>query len=450
MFTDYAEQKAGIGRSKLREASLLPYSAAALRLVTFFAACFCAFISVLPDTAICQQRSSIVFSHSSEARKTSVRIRALRADGAAISGAGFIFDAAGHVITSSELVDGARRLIVVGLGDSDGGERPASLTGIDRRTGIAVLKIEGYERGKVAVRFGEGEIATPQRIGCATCRSDRKTVVEGSLGPLQGYGRNNPYETLAPGIPVDRHALGSALFGQDGTVLAMISVVGTTPDGQLQVLALPARTLERVGRAIVATGKVDRGWLGANVGDIDEALASALHLPQPRGALVISLVPGGPASRSLLQIGDIITAVGPVSIAQPSDVVRAVSDEAPGVEVPFQVLRQGKAVTVAVRLGDLSTFAPSQEADTGMDVPAIGMRLQSRPESKGIVVVKGPSGIPSGATIVSMNTKPVSDLGGVNREIAVALAKGRDGLLLHLRVNGGNKFEAVDLQQPPR
>lgn len=188
-----------------------------------------------PDPGYCQKPSAQTKSLTGTARRASVRITAVRADGSSNSGAGFVADTAGHVVTSAELLKDARRVVVSALVDDE--ERAATLAGTDTRTGIAVLSASDLPRKAVAARIGATEMAAPQDIVCATCRSDRDTVVEGVVAPLRGSGRGNPYESLVPSVSLDRQALGSALFSLDGAVVGMISGIATTPDGAIHTLA---------------------------------------------------------------------------------------------------------------------------------------------------------------------------------------------------------------------
>jgi hypothetical protein len=116
----------------------------------------------------------------------------------------------------------------------------------------------------------------------------------------------------------------------------------------------------------------------------------------------------------------------------------------------LNVHRQGATLRVPVKLGALSAAISPAEDAGGTEVAAIGLRLKRLSGSRGVEVLDGHGQVPVGAAIRSIDTRPVTGLGEVNRQIAVALAKGRKKVLFHLRIDASDTFVAVDLRQPVR
>jgi serine protease Do len=301
-------------------------------------------------------------------------------------GSGFIVDDRGHVATNAHVVSGATAVRVKLW---DGRELPATVRGVDTRLDIAVLEIQGVNGDKVpyaslgasdGVRVGEYVVAIGNPFGLGD------TV---TMGIVSAKGRElgaGPYDDfIQTDASINPGNSGGPLFDLRGQVIGINTAIN--PAGQGIGFAIPVDALRDVLPQLLEKGRVERGRLGAIIQPVDAALANALGLTKPAGALVSDVQRGSPAARAGLEPGDVILSVDGTAIETAHDLPRAVARRKPGTEVKLLVAGTKGQRTVTVVLDELKDNGPEQPepARPRVEKGALGISIANDPRA-GVVV----------------------------------------------------------------
>lgn len=268
-------------------------------------------------------------------------------------GSGLAVDPEGLIVTNARAVTGAERVEVT---LADGRRLPAEVAGTDPLTDLALLRVEGVELPAVAwadpaaLRVGDRVLAIGDPAGPGN------SVTEGLVS---AWGR--PADPARDGLlietdaRIDRLNTGGPLVNAEGEVVGLSDAwlaLGRGGDGLS--LALPADVVQGVVADLRDDGRVERGWLGVNVGPMTADMARSLNLDTPHGAVVAGVQRAGPASAAGLRQGDVILAFQGTPIRDSRDLTRQVASSRPGTEVELTVLRDRAEQPVDVTLGDLA------------------------------------------------------------------------------------------------
>lgn len=267
-------------------------------------------------------------------------------------GSGFIISPDGYVLTNNHVVADADE-IVVRL--SDRSELKAKLVGADPRTDVALLKVEGKNLPTVklgksdALKVGEWVVAIGSPFGF-----DHSVTA----GIVSAKGRSLPDENYVPFIQTDVAInpgnSGGPLFNLDGQVVGINSQIFTRSGGFMGLsFAIPIDVAMNVAEQIKASGKVNRGWLGVVIQEVNKDLAESFGLDKPAGALVAQVADNGPAAKSGLQVGDVILALDGQPIVMSADLPHLVGNLKPGTKVSLDVVRAGARKKIDVSIGTL-------------------------------------------------------------------------------------------------
>jgi S1-C subfamily serine protease len=299
------------------------------------------------------------------------------------TGSGFVIDKKGDIITNAHVVQGASQ-INVRFGDSQ--SVPAKVVGSDLSTDLALLKVDPGQAklhpltlgdsSKVSV--GDAAIAIGNPFGY-----DR-TVTTGIISALQrqitapnNFTINNVIQTDAAINPGNS---GGPLLDSTGKVIGITSQIATAGNGSEGNVgigfAIPIDTVKAAIPQLEKSGKVQHAYLGVTTAPLTTQQARDLNLPSAKGALVQSLVPGGPAAKAGLRAGntqtdsglviggDLIVKVGSKSITKPDDLAAAIASLKPGDKVKIQVYRDGKLKTLSATLGNRPVSAGGAQSQT--------------------------------------------------------------------------------------
>ena len=267
-------------------------------------------------------------------------------------GSGFIISPDGYVLTNNHVVADADE-IVVRL--SDRSELKAKLVGADPRTDVALLKVDGKNLPTVklgksdALKVGEWVVAIGSPFGF-----DHSVTA----GIVSAKGRSLPDENYVPFIQTDVAInpgnSGGPLFNLDGQVVGINSQIFTRSGGFMGLsFAIPIDVAMNVAEQIKANGKVNRGWLGVVIQEVNKDLAESFGLDKPAGALVAQVADNGPAAKSGLQVGDVILALDGQPIVMSADLPHLVGNLKPGTKVSLDVVRAGARKKIDVSIGTL-------------------------------------------------------------------------------------------------
>lgn len=343
-------------------------------------------------------------------------------------GSGFFISADGYLITNNHVIEDADE-IVVQL--TDRREFNAVVVGTDPRSDLALLKVE--EEGLPWLRMAE-----PDRLKVGewvlAIGSPFDLEFSASVGIVSAIGRsivNNAGEDYVPFIQTDVAInpgnSGGPLFNLDGEVVGVNSQIYTRSGGSIGLsFAIPASVVVNVVDQLKEKGRVDRGWLGVVIQDVNKDLANTFGLKSPAGALINDVVRGGPAELAGLEAGDVIMQFDGKRIASSGDLPHVVGATAPGRKVPVVIMREKKRKTIHVEVGTLSAdglASLSGDSQTYEGASRLGVEVEELDESTrkrwringGVRVVKvdpaGPAaqaGVRAGDVIAQLGFEKIS------------------------------------------
>lgn len=281
-------------------------------------------------------------------------------------GSGVIVSAEGYILTNHHVIDGAEE-ITVEL--TDNRTFSAKLVGSDPPSDLAVLKIDQANLPVLnmgdsdRVRVGDVVLAIGNPLGL------EQTVTAGIIsakGRSTGLSDGTFEDFLQTDAPINQGNSGGALItAGTGDLIGINSQILSPTGGNIGIgFAIPVNMAKNVMDQLIRSGKVQRGSLGVTIQPLTPDAVSQLGLQNARGALVNSVVPGGPADRAGVRPADVITALNGQAIADPNSLRNGVARTPPGSEVTLTVWRNRREEQLRVRLGELNTNAraaqPSQ------------------------------------------------------------------------------------------
>ena len=268
------------------------------------------------------------------------------------TGSGFILASDGYVLTNAHVVDDASE-VTVKLTDKR--EFRAKVIGTDKRTDVALLKIEATGLPKVTIgdpdklRVGEWVAAIGKPFGL------ENTI---TAGIVSAKGRELPNENLVPfiqtDVPINPGNSGGPLFNLKGEVVGINSLIFSRTGGYMGLaFAIPIDVAMNVVKQIQEKGRVTRGRIGVQIQEVNRETADAFGLAKAAGALVNSVEKGGPAEKAGIEAGDIIVKVDGRAVNTSSELPRIVTQIRPGTKVTLQVWRKGATKDVTVTVAEL-------------------------------------------------------------------------------------------------
>ena len=268
------------------------------------------------------------------------------------TGSGFILASDGYVLTNAHVVDDASE-VTVKLTDKR--EFRAKVIGTDKRTDVALLKIEATGLPKVTIgdpdklRVGEWVAAIGKPFGL------ENTI---TAGIVSAKGRELPNENLVPfiqtDVPINPGNSGGPLFNLKGEVVGINSLIFSRTGGYMGLaFAIPIDVAMNVVKQIQEKGRVTRGRIGVQIQEVNRETADAFGLAKAGGALVNSVEKGGPADKAGIEAGDIIVKVDGRTVNTSSELPRIVTQIRPGTKVTLQLWRKGTTKDVAVTVAEL-------------------------------------------------------------------------------------------------
>jgi len=369
-------------------------------------------------------------------------------------GSGFIISAEGHILTNAHVVDGATE-VTVALNDER--EFKAQVMGSDRRTDVALLKIEAT--GLPVARIGD---TAGTRVGdwVAALGAPFGFTQTLTAGIVSAKSRSLPNEAYVPFIQTDA-ALnpgnsGGPLLNTQGEVIGISSQIYSPSGGYAGLsFAIPIDVAVKIKDQLQQYGKVTRGRIGVAIQNLNKELAESFGLSNTKGALISSIEKQSPAAAAGLQQGDVITAVNGKVVENAAELSRTVGELKPGEKARVNVVRGGATQEIEVTLDELPTERVA--GLTGNEQPTPKLGVQVRPtttqerealgEATGVVVeqVTGPAaraGIRQGDVILALNNKPVRTPDDLRAHVQsagkrAALLVQRAGARIYVPVNMG-------------
>ncbi|MGB2172497.1 MAG: DegQ family serine endoprotease, partial [Porticoccaceae bacterium] len=351
------------------------------------------------------------------------------------SGSGFVISSDGYILTNHHVVDQATEIQVL---FSDRSEYQATIIGSDRRSDLALLKIEA--KNLDALKFADSD---KLKVGewVLAIGSPFGLDYSATVGIVSAKGRSLPTdqgENYVPFIQTDVAInpgnSGGPLFNLDGRVVGINSQIFSRSGGSIGLsFSIPSSVALRVVEQLKETGVVQRGWLGVAIQDVNKALAQSLELDKPRGALINAVEIDSPADKGGIEPGDVIVSVDGQNIVDADDLPHLVGMLAPDTKTKIEVIRKGKRkllkVTVGALDGDKDEIAETEDNNSDR----LGLSVKSVTEDQlrelrlrgGVLVTEvlpdSPSavaGIKSGDILVQLGYSRIDDTDEYQQVIA--------------------------------
>ena len=374
-------------------------------------------------------------------------------------GSGFIISSEGYVLTNNHVVKDADKILVR---LSDRRELVAQVIGTDPRSDIALLKIKAENLPVVKLgdpsklKVGEWVLAIGSPFGF-----DHSATA----GIVSAIGRSLPSESYVPFIQTDVAInpgnSGGPLFNLDGEVIGINSQIFSRTGGFMGLsFAIPADVAMDVVEQLKSKGHVTRGWLGIIIQDVTRDLAESFGMTDPRGALVARILPGGPAEKAGIQVGDIVTDFDGKPVIESANLPKLVGRSKVGSDYEVKLIRNGKPVTLKIKLAELpkeeelklAQGAPKTAEANRIAITVADLNVEQRKQievKNGVLVQQvdsGPAqraGIRRGDVILKINNLEIKDSNHfsevvkgllVNASVPVLVQRGSGALFLAMKI----------------
>jgi serine protease Do len=291
-------------------------------------------------------------------------------------GSGFIISADGYIMTNAHVVEGASDVYVT---LTDKREFKAKIIGSDTRTDVALLKIDGNSLPRLVIgdsdkiRAGEWVLAIGSPFGL------ENTVTAGIIS-AKARDTGDYLPLIQTDVAVNPGNSGGPLINLKGEVIGINSQIYSRSGGFMGIsFAVPIDEALRVSDQLKASGRVTRGRIGVQIGEVTKDVAESLGLAKAQGALVQRVEPGGPAEKGGLEAGDIILKFNGTAIERPSDLPRMVGSTKPGSRATVNIWRKGSARDIPVTVVEIEADKPAKAEEKKP-------KQEATPNSLGLVV----------------------------------------------------------------
>ena len=282
-------------------------------------------------------------------------------------GSGFILSADGLIMTNAHVVDGADEVMVT---LTDNREYKAKIIGADKRSDIALVKIEakGLPAVKVGdvsrLKVGEWVMAIGSPFGLDN------TVTAGIVSAKQrDTGDYLPF--IQTDVAINPGNSGGPLINMRGEVVGINSQIYSRSGGSMGIsFAIPMDEAMRVSEQLRVSGRVSRGRIGVQIDQVTKEVAESIGLGKAQGALVRGVEVGSPADKAGVEAGDIITRFEGKPVEKSSDLPRMVGGTKPGTRSALTVFRRGGYKELTVTIAEIEADKPARKAADKEEKPA--------------------------------------------------------------------------------
>ena len=297
------------------------------------------------------------------------------------TGSGFIVSSDGYIATNAHVIDDASE-VTVRL--SDRREFKAKVIGADKRSDVALLKVDAKDLPKVTIgdadklKVGEWVVAIGKPFGLENTMT---------AGIVSAKGRDLPQENLVPFIQTDVAInpgnSGGPLFNMRGEVVGINSLIFSRTGGYMGLaFAVPIDIAMNTVNQLREKGRVTRGRIGVQIQEVTKEAADAFGMKQAQGALVNSVEKEGPAAKGGVESGDIIIKVDNREVKTSNDLPRIITAIRPGTKITLTVWRKGASKEVAVTVAEMKEDTQTPQRRTP---PA--PKEKAKPNRMGLVLV---------------------------------------------------------------
>jgi len=347
-------------------------------------------------------------------------------------GSGFIIESNGLILTNAHVVEGATTIYVT---LTDKREFKAKLLGLDKRTDVAVVKIEARDLPKLPlgdsskVRVGEWVLAIGSPFGL------ENTVTAGIVSAKsRDTGDYLPF--IQTDVAVNPGNSGGPLLNTAGQAIGINSQIFSRSGGYMGIsFAIPIDEAMRVAEQLRTNGKMTRGRIGVALGEMTKEIAESLGLGKPRGAYVRNVESNGPAAAGGIEAGDVILSFNSREINKSTDLPRVVGDTKPGTTAAVQVWRKGNSRDLTVTVADTDTAQvaakkPDAPAANGNSASAFGVAVVDLSDAK-----KKDLNLKGGVEVTNLGDGPLARAGARPGDVIIRVADAD--------ITGVKQFEAL-------
>ncbi len=371
-------------------------------------------------------------------------------------GSGFFVSDTGYIVTNNHVISKGTKFTVV---MHDGTELPATLVGSDRRSDLAVLKVESDQKFTYVEfddknpRIGEWVVAVGNPFGLGG------TVTAGIVSANGREISANRYDDFIQiDAAVNKGNSGGPTFNLSGKVVGVNTAIFSPSGGNVGIaFAIPASLAGEIVSDLIDDGQVKRGWLGVQIQPVTKEIAESIGLKNSKGAIVTAAQDDGPAKEAGIRPGDVITAVNGISIKGPRALAREIGKISPDSDTTLSLWRDGEATEVKVKLGKLKDNSSAHMGRSPKNMKSlarIGLELRQSQNGPGVEVVDvvpgsraAKKGIRIGDVIVSINGEEITQPKQVLEIIAQVKKLNRKAALFQIERNGNNRFIAIPLRR---
>lgn len=308
------------------------------------------------------------------------------------SGSGFVISTDGYILTNHHVVDQAEEIQVL---FADRSEYEATIIGTDRRSDLALLKIDA--KGLKSLKFGDSEqvqvgewvlaIGSPFGLDYSVTAG----IVSAIGRSIPNAQRENYVPFIQTDVAINPGNSGGPLFNLEGQVVGINSQIFSRSGGSIGLsFSIPSYVAQRVVEQLKEAGTVRRGWLGVAIQDINKSLAESLQLDRPQGALINAVEPEGPADQGGIEPGDVIVTFDGQVIVDADDLPHVVGMVTPDSEVKVEIVREGRRKTIKVEVGELdSDRLEMASSESGEDRLGLTVEELDREQSRALRVRGG-------------------------------------------------------------
>jgi serine protease Do len=374
-------------------------------------------------------------------------------------GSGFIVTSDGFILTNAHVVQDAAEVTVR---MTDRREYTAKVIGADRRTDVAVIKID--VKGLPTVKIGDANALRPGEwvVAIGSPFGFENSV---TAGIVSAKGRSMPGEEQSPvpfiqtDVAVNPGNSGGPLFNLNGEVIGINSQIYSQSGGYMGLsFAIPIDVANNVRDQLVANGRVSRGRIGVQIQEVNAQLADSFGLDRPRGALVGRVEPDSPAEKGGVKAGDVILKVDGKIVERSSELPLLIANVRPGQKTQLEVWRDRGAKALTLTTEEFkeqnlrASFGGGGQAEEPVQTDKLGLAVRpmrpdekSGSESKGTLVVERVSGaaadagVQAGDIILAVNSKSVATV----KELRDATEKSGKTVALLVERNGSQIFLPV-------
>ena len=380
-------------------------------------------------------------------------------------GSGFIIDPSGLIVTNNHVIANAEQITVT---LSDNTSLQAHVVGRDPVTDLALLKIDAKTPLPAATwgdsskaKVGDWVLAIGNPFGLGG------TVTAGIISATARDIHSSPYDDyLQTDASINRGNSGGPMFNLAGQVIGINTVIYSPSGGSIGIgFAIPSALAEPIIAQLEATGKVERGWIGARIQPVTDDIAESVGLDKSRGAMIAAIDAGSPAAEAKLQPGDVILSYDDKPIERSRQLPRLVAATPPDKQVKLSIWRDGKQREFELKVAVLDPNRPPphqpEKPKKPQMVEALGLKL-ARPnrelikqyslpdDTRGAVITEVPpnstaaaQGLLPGDLVIAIGHTRVTNPDEIEQIAAAAKKAGRKKVLVRIERRGNTRFVAL-------